>query len=233
MFATPCNDSALAKTRKCGSNHGTSIQLDNVGNWYLAHQQLGSAKVQGMNVPTSDPAIGSSAIPVTGADASPCKTVAVLQELLTQSIHLRDLYKNARRQFSCIESRDLRQMLDDHYKEQLSVIDVLVDRIRNLGGAARVFAGDFLQRTQFRHSLRGRIAPKRLLHELLEAHESVLDAARPNGSDEDHLWMRDLAVGQVMLTNDVQSWAINERLLGHDPQQRFLQMDAGRVHGCE
>ena len=231
MFATPCNNGALAKTRKCGSNHGTSIQSDNAGNWYLAHQQLGSAKVQGMNVPTCDPAIGSSAIPVTGADASPCKTVAVLQELLTQSIHLRDLYKNARRQFSGIESRDLRQMLDDHYKEQLSVIDVLVDRIRNLGGAARVFAGDFLQRTQFCHALRGRIAPKRLLHELLEAHESVLDSALPNGSDEDHHWMRDLAVGQVVLANEAESWAINERLLGHDPRQRFLQMDAGS--GCE
>ncbi len=186
-----------------------------------------------MNVPTSDPAIGPSAIPVTGADAPPCKTVAVLQEWLTQSIHLRDLYKNARWQLSGVDFPDLRQMLDDHYKEQLTVIDVLVDRIRNLGGAARVFAGDFLQRTQFCHVLRGRIAPKRLLHELLEAHESILGAARPNGSNEDHLWMRDLAVGQVVLANDAQSWAINERLLGHDPRQRFLRTDAGRVHGCE
>jgi starvation-inducible DNA-binding protein len=186
-----------------------------------------------MNVPTSDPSIVSPAVPVTGADASPCKIVAVLQELLTQSIHLRDLYKNARWQFSGIEFRDIRQMLDDHYKAQLSVIDVLVDRIRNLGGAARVFAGDFLQRTQFGHAPRGRIAPKRLLHELLEAHESVLGAAGPNGSNEDHHWMRDLAVGQVMLTNDVQSWAINERLLRHDPQQRFLQTQASGVHGCE
>ncbi len=186
-----------------------------------------------MNVPTSDPAIGPSAIPVTGADAPPCKTVAVLQEWLTQSIHLRDLDKNARWQLSGVDFPDLRQMLDDHYKEQLTVIDVLVDRIRNLGGAARVFAGDFLQRTQFCHVLRGRIAPKRLLHELLEAHESILGAARPNGSNEDHLWMRDLAVGQVVLANDAQSWAINERLLGHDPRQRFLRTDAGRVHGCE
>jgi starvation-inducible DNA-binding protein len=186
-----------------------------------------------MNVPTSDPAIGPSAIDVTEVDASACKTVAVLQELLTQSINLRDLYKNARWQFSGVEFRDLRQMLEHHYREQLSVVDVLVDRIRNLGGAARVFAGDFLQRTQFCHALRGRIAPKRLLHELLEAHESVLGAACPNGSNEDHHSMHDFAVGQVMLTNDVQTWTINERLLGHDPQQRFLQTDAGRIRGCE
>ena len=186
-----------------------------------------------MNVPTSDPSIISSAVPVTGAGASPCKTVVVLQELLTQSIHLRDLYKNARWQFSGMEFRDLRQMLDDHYKAQLSVIDVLVDRIRNLGGAARVFAADFLQRTEFCHGPRGRIVPKRLLRELLEAHESVLGAAGPNGSNEDHRGMRELAVGQVMLTNDVQSWAINERLLRHDPQQRFLQTHASGVHVCE
>src|SRR5271166_4990523 len=167
-----------------------------------------------------------------GADAPPCETVVVLQELLTQSIHLRDLYKNARWQFSSIEFRDLRQMLDDHYKEQLSVIDVLVDRMRNLGGAACVFAGDFLQSTRFCQALRGRIAPKRLLHELLEAHESVLGTVCPNGAIEDCLWTRDLAVGQVMLVNDEQSCAIHERLLGHDPQQRFRQTDATRVHGC-
>jgi starvation-inducible DNA-binding protein len=186
-----------------------------------------------MNVPARHPRIGPSAINVTGADAPLGETVAVLQELLSQSIRLRDLYKTARWQFSSVAFPDLRQMLDHHYKEQLSVIDVLVDRIRNLGGAAHVFAGDFLERTQFSHALRGRIAPKRLLHELLDAHESVLGAACPNGSNEDHHWTRDLAVGQVVLTNDVQSWTINERLLGHDPQQRFCEADASRMHGCE
>ncbi len=186
-----------------------------------------------MSVPTSDPIIGPAVVAVTVANAEVCQTVAILEELLTQSIHLRDFYKNARWQVSGIQLRGLRQMLDAHYKEQLDLIDVLVDRIRTLGGAARVFAGDFLQGTQFCHVLRGRKATNRLLRELLEAHQAALSAACPNGSNMDHHPVRDFAVGQVMLTNDAQIWSINERLLGHDPQQRFLQTDAIREHGCE
>jgi starvation-inducible DNA-binding protein len=181
----------------------------------------------------SDPTIGPAAVPVTPADAESCPTVAVLEELLTQSIHMRDLYCNARWQCSGIQAPGLRQMLHDHYKEQLTLIDVLLDRIRNLGGAARIFAGDFLKGIWSCHVLRSPRAADRLLRELLDAHESVLSIASPNDSSVDHHWVRDFAVGKVMLTNDIQKWSVNEQLRGHDPQQRFLQTDAIREQGCE
>ena len=36
----------------------------------------------------------------------------------------------------------VRRILDDHYKEQVSLIDVILDRIRVLGGTVGVFAGE-------------------------------------------------------------------------------------------
>jgi starvation-inducible DNA-binding protein len=154
-------------------------------------------------------------------------TVAVLEELLIQSIALRDMYGNARRQISGGQFHQLRQMLDDHYKEQLRLIGLVVDRIRTLGGEARVFASDFLQSTQFCRVIRGSRALNTLLRDLLEAHESALSAARPHDSKEPHPWVRDLAVGQVVLANQEQCEVVKARLLSAEPRQRFLEMDVG------
>ena len=88
----------------------------------------------------------------TASKIESCKIVEVLEVLLAHSIHIRDLYKNARWQTADIQFRRLRQLFDGHYKEQIRLVDVLIDRIHALNGAGRVFAGDFLQRTHSRSS---------------------------------------------------------------------------------
>src|SRR5216684_605928 len=170
---------------------------------------------------------------LTADDTESCKTVVVLDDLLSQSIHLCSVYKNARRQSSDTQFSGLRPLFDGNYKGQLTLIDALVDRIRFLGGSRSVFAGDFLHVTHCSHVLRGRKALVWLLRELSEAHESILIAARPSGSDGGHNWARDFAVGHVVLTNDLQSWSIKEHLANHDTRQVFLQMHvhAKGTHG--
>jgi starvation-inducible DNA-binding protein len=156
-----------------------------------------------------------------GADSSANKaeswrTVGVLEELLAHSIHLRDLYRNARWQTAAIQFRRLHQLFDGHYKEQIHLIDVLIDRIRALNGGSKLFARDFLDRTQFSQLVGGRASTRHLLAELLDAHESVLSAALPIGTRAGQVnpsWTRDLAVGQVVLTNNQQSLALGERLM--------------------
>jgi starvation-inducible DNA-binding protein len=152
----------------------------------------------------------------TASKINSWKIVEVLEQLLAHSIHLRDLYKNARWQTAHIQFRRLRQLFDGHYKEQIHLVDVLIDRIHALNGAGRVFAGDFLHRTQFSQLLRGRASATRLLAELLDAHESVLNAALPTRTKDgqvSHSWTRDFAVGQVVLTNDQQILAVSEQLM--------------------
>jgi starvation-inducible DNA-binding protein len=160
-------------------------------------------------------------------DAKLRHTIAVLEGLLAQSICLRDLYRRARWQTADIQRRRLRELFDRHYKEQLQLVDVLVDRIRTLGGGRQIFARNFLHGTQFARALRGNRAVSHLLNELLDAHESVLNAGRPDGSAMNARWAHDFAVGEVVLTNDAQSASIGDQLVECEPRQRLPGRHAG------
>jgi starvation-inducible DNA-binding protein len=143
------------------------------------------------------------------------KTVEVLEVMLAHSIHLRDLYRNARWQTAAAQYRRLRQLFEGHYEQQIHLIDVLIDRIRAFNGSGRPFARDFLDGTRFSRLFRGRASTRHLLIELLDAHESVLSAALPTGTHCGQVSSRtrDFAVGQVVLTNDQQMRAVSEQLM--------------------
>jgi len=172
---------------------------------------------------TFDPSMDT---PSTGDGGATSRTVMLLDALLAHSIRLRDLYTNARWQTSDIQFHQLRLLFDGHYKEQLRLVDVLIDRIRMLGYTGRVLAGVFLQGTQFSYALRGRTSPIRLLRDLLGAHELVLSAACPrenSDSQDDNPSIRDFAVSQVVLTNDLQSRSICEQLIRRDGKTKLLR----------
>jgi len=153
------------------------------------------------------------------------QTLAVLEELLTRTLPLRDLYKGARCQSADVHSRHLHALFNTHYKEQLNLVDVLVDRIRALGGASRVLAGAFLLGTPPSYALRGYSAINRLLCDLLDAHEIVLSAAQTadtHGLQADPSAIHDFAVGQVVLTNDLQRGSVGEQLVRLDQARKFV-----------
>jgi DNA-binding ferritin-like protein len=163
------------------------------------------------------------------------QTIKVLSELLIHSIRLRDLYKYARWQTSDLQLHPLYLLFDGHYLEQIRLVDVLIDRVRMLGGTRCVFAGDFLQGTDFSCALRGRVSLVRLLRDLLDAHELVLSAARPNRLIEertDRAWTRDFGVGQVVLTNDLQGSTIAEHLAARERTERHkrARISAGSTY---
>jgi hypothetical protein len=86
-----------------------------------------------------------------------------------------------------------------------------------------VFASDFLRGGQSTCVHRGRWSPAGLMRDLLERHELVLSLARPVERD-DRSWAHDFAVGQVVLTNDLQAWSINEQYANQDTRRRFHQI---------
>jgi starvation-inducible DNA-binding protein len=165
----------------------------------------------------------------TDGDAKLRKTIAVLEELLAQTIGLRNLYRNARWQTADIHFRRLRQLFDRHYQEQLRLVDLLIERIRTLGGERQIFASNFLQGTRFACALRDNKTAGRLLSELLDAHESVLITGQPNGSAMNDQWAHDIAIGQVVLTNDAQSSSIGDHLANFESKQGFLRRHAGAL----
>jgi starvation-inducible DNA-binding protein len=175
--------------------------------------------------------------PVTSVeDFRAHKVIVLLDELLTHTLALRELYKSARCQTADIHSRHLRPLFDAHYKEQLVLVDALIDRIRALGGASRVLAGAFLQGTPPSYALRGHVAPNRLLCDLLDAHEIVMSAAHMAGTNNlqaDSSAVHDFAVGRVALTNDLQRFSVEEQLAKLDQAGRFAIPHFGGVGARE
>jgi starvation-inducible DNA-binding protein len=152
------------------------------------------------------------------------KTIVLLDELLTHTLALRDLYKSARCQATDIQLRHLRPLFATHYDEQLALVDMLVDRIRALGGASRVLAGAFLPGTATCYALRGHAASSRLLCDLLDAHEIVMSTAYTagaHGQQIDSTAVQDFAVGKVLLTNDQQGCSVREQLVKFDQARSF------------
>jgi starvation-inducible DNA-binding protein len=147
------------------------------------------------------------------SDECSVETVGILEELLAQSILLRDLYKIARWQSCNGELCRMHQLFEGHYKEQLRLVDVLIDRVRMLGGTGRVLAGDFLKGTQLSCGVRSHGAPGRWVDELLDAHELVLSTAQPAGATDNYQWVHEFAVGLVVLTNDMQNVSLREQWL--------------------
>jgi starvation-inducible DNA-binding protein len=187
-----------------------------------------------MLVSTRDPVSDPRDVVVSAdGDAQLRKTIAVLEELLAQTIGLRNLYRNARWQTADIQYGRLRQLFDHHYQEQLRLVDILIERIRTLGGERQIFASNFLQGTQFACALRGNKTASRLLSELLDAHESVLTTGRPNGSAMYDQWAHDFAVGQVVCINDAQSLSIRDNLAHVEPKQGFLRRHASALMDYE
>src|SRR5271170_852430 len=181
---------------------------------------------------TNDSIIDSPTVTrLTTFETQSCATVTILEELLVQSIHLRDLYKSARWQTADVPHRQLHQLFNVHYKEQIRLVDALIDRIRMLGGSGSVFAGDFVKDTQCSCLQLGRKAAFRLVGELLDAHESVLNTAQPARVSGDHEWARDFAIGQVVLTNDQQSWTLSEQLMATRLRKEFFdRLQTENIH---
>jgi starvation-inducible DNA-binding protein len=164
------------------------------------------------------------------------RTAALLDELLVHSIKLRDLYKSARRQTADLQLGALRALFDDHYKEQLRLVDVLLDRLRMLGGGGRVLAGHLVQGAPFSRALRGEPSLIRLLRDLLDAHDTVLTAARSGANGEEYAHTplsRDFAVGQVVLVNDTQFQSISDQLIARSDKRRVIEarQDSLDAHG--
>ena len=161
------------------------------------------------------------------------KTVAVLERLLLESIRLSRVHKSARWQISGSRLHKIRQMLDEHRKEQRSLIGLLIERIRTLSGAEPESVSESNRCTKVCRVIRGPLALDHLLRDLLEAHEAVLRAAQPRDGYDDRVDVRDFAVGQVILTNEQQWEIISDSVLRAAPQQRLLETETSRLHQQE
>jgi starvation-inducible DNA-binding protein len=106
------------------------------------------------------------------------ESVANLNQLLADTMTLRDLYKKHHWQVSGPTFYQLHLLFDKHYEEQNKLVDELAERIQLLGGISVAMSHDVAETTMVPRPPKGREEVPVQISRLLHAHEIVLKEAR-------------------------------------------------------
>ena len=142
--------------------------------------------------------------------------VRALNRLLAHTMAMRDAYKKAHWQTSGATFHQLHLLFDQHYNEQVAIMDSIAERVQTLGGVTFALAQDVVDESAIsRNAPRGRETAAAQLSGLLDAHETILIEARPlarAAADHGDNGTNDLIVSQVVRSNELHSWFIGEHL---------------------
>jgi starvation-inducible DNA-binding protein len=139
-----------------------------------------------------------------------------LNQLLADTITLRDLYKKSHWQVAGPTFYQLHLLFDKHFGEQVELVDAIAERIMLLGGISIAMAQDVAELTQIERAPRGREEVPVQLSRLLDAHQVVIAYTRRLAERSDQLGdqgTNDLVVSQVLRTNELESWFLSEHLV--------------------
>jgi starvation-inducible DNA-binding protein len=139
-----------------------------------------------------------------------------LNQVLADTITLRDLYKKHHWQVAGPTFYQLHLLFDKHYGEQAELVDAIAERIQLLGGISIAMAADVAETTIIPRPPRGREEVPVQISRLLEAHEFLLKEARTMAEQADKAGdagTNDLLVSQVIRTNELQVWFVAEHLV--------------------
>jgi len=141
------------------------------------------------------------------------ESVTNLNQLLADTIALRDLYKKHHWQVAGPTFYQLHLLFDKHYEQQNEIVDKLAERIQLLGGISVAMAHDVAEMTLIPRPPKGREAVPVQVSRLLHAHEIVLEEARTmarRAADAGDDGTNDLIVSDVIRGNELQVWFVAE-----------------------
>src|SRR6202521_2214674 len=139
-----------------------------------------------------------------------------LNQLLADTMTLRDLYKKSHWQVAGPTFYQLHLLFDKHYGEQAELVDTIAERIQLLGGLSIAMAHDVAETTQIERPPRGREEVPVQLSRLLEAHQIIIRHCRTLATRASVLGddgTNDLVVSDVLRTNELQVWFVSEHLV--------------------
>src|SRR5438045_5501719 len=139
-----------------------------------------------------------------------------LNQLLADSMTLRDLYKKSHWQVAGPTFYQLHLLFDKHFDEQVEIVDSIAERIQLLGGLAIAMAADVAETTQIERPPRGREEVPVVLSRLLDAHQIIIRQCREIADRADKLGdqgTNDMVVSDVLRTNELEAWFLSEHLV--------------------
>src|SRR5438874_10795513 len=139
-----------------------------------------------------------------------------LNQLLADTITLRDLYKKHHWQVSGPTFYQLHLLFDKHFNEQSELVDLVAERIMMLGGVSVAMSADVAEMTLVPRPPKGREEVPVQISRLLQAHEIVLKEARAmarKATEDGDDGTNDLLVSNVIRTNEMQVWFVAEHVV--------------------
>jgi starvation-inducible DNA-binding protein len=154
--------------------------------------------------------------PIALAESAARLSVTNLNQVLADTITLRDLYKKHHWQVGGPTFYQLHLLFDKHYDEQNDLVDLLAERIQMLGGVSVAMAADVAEATMVPRPPKGREEAPVQISRLLHAHEIVLKEARTmarQAAEAGDDGTNDLLVSDVIRTNEKQAWFVSEHVV--------------------
>jgi len=139
-----------------------------------------------------------------------------LNQVLVDTMTLRDLYKKHHWQLTGPTFYQLHLLFDKHFEEQAGLVDMLAERIQMLGGISYAMAHDVAENTRIPRPPKDREEAPVQISRLLEAHEIVLRETRGFAKAADKAGddgTNDLFVSNIIRTNESQVWFISEHVV--------------------
>ena len=155
-------------------------------------------------------------MPIALSEAACKESVENLNQLLADTMTLRDLYKKHHWQVSGPTFYQLHLLFDKHYADQTTLIDAIAERIQLLGGVSIAMAADVAETTLIPRPPKGRESGPVQVSRLLHAHEIVLKEARTMArlaSEREDEGTSDLLVSDVIRINELQVWFVAEHVV--------------------
>jgi len=158
----------------------------------------------------------SSRIPLQLEEPVRLEMTEQLNLLLADTMTLRDLYKKSHWQVAGATFYQLHLLYDKHYEEQSELVDTIAERIQILGGISVAMAADVAETTRIERPPKGREEVPVQLSRLLDAHQVIVTHCRELAERSAKIGdpgTNDLAVSDVLRTNEMQVWFLSEHLV--------------------
>jgi starvation-inducible DNA-binding protein len=155
-------------------------------------------------------------MPLALGESTRRNSVNNLNQLLADTMTLRDLYKKSHWQVSGPTFYQLHLLFDKHFGEQSELVDTVAERIMTLGGISIAMAPDVAETTLIPRPPKGREEPPAQISRLLHAHEIILKEARTmakQATEDGDDGTNDILVSNIIRTNELQVWFIAEHLV--------------------
>src|SRR5216110_259236 len=155
-------------------------------------------------------------LPIALSENVAGQSVENLNQVLADTITLRDLYKKHHWQVAGPTFYQLHLLFDKHYEQQNELVDAIAERIQLLGGVSVAMAHDIAETTLIPRPPKGREEPPVQISRLLHAHEIVLKEARAmarRAAEAGDDGTNDLLVSDVVRRNELQVWFVAEHVV--------------------